>query len=40
MQSLTAFQLKGWKNLQPFEFDGESASDSLLKRFTMMLIEV
>ena len=27
MQSLSAFQLKGWKNLHPFESDEESASD-------------
>lgn len=38
--SLTAFQLQGWKNLQPFPFDGESASGFLLKWFAMVLTEV
>lgn len=38
--SLTAFQLQGRKNLQPLPFDGESASDDLLERFAVMLIEV
>lgn len=37
---LCKFQLKCWKNLQQFEFDGEGASDCPLKCFALMLIEV